>query len=254
MAVLGEAYTTSTISGTLADSGNGYGFVFQNYPTNGVQNGSPDGVALVKPDDTVVQFLSSEGTFLAVGGLANGLVSTDIGVAETNSTLPGQSLQLTGVGDSYYDFIRQQSILPRKRNECREFFGTPIFINEIHYDDDTGTGDINEGIEIAGPAGTDLTNWKIILYNGSNGSVYTTTLLSGILPNSGNGYGFVYQSYPTNGVQNGSPDGVALVKPDNSVVQLFPVKDAVGGPANGLISTDIGVSEASTTPAGITST
>ena len=30
-----------------------------------------------------------------------------------------------------------------------------IFINEIHYDDSTGTGDINEGIEIAGPAGTE---------------------------------------------------------------------------------------------------
>ncbi len=36
---------------------------------------------------------------------------------------------------------------------------TTVFINEIHYDNATGTvgGDINEGIEIAGPAGTDLT-------------------------------------------------------------------------------------------------
>ncbi len=32
-----------------------------------------------------------------------------------------------------------------------------IFINEIHYDN-TG-GDAGEGVEIAGPAGTDLSGW-----------------------------------------------------------------------------------------------
>ena len=36
-----------------------------------------------------------------------------------------------------------------------------VFINEIHYDN-TGT-DANEAIEIAGPAGTDLTGWSIVL-------------------------------------------------------------------------------------------
>ncbi len=45
-----------------------------------------------------------------------------------------------------------------------------VFINEIHYDDSTSTGDINEGVEIAGPAGTDLTDWKIVLYNGNGGA------------------------------------------------------------------------------------
>ena len=39
------------------------------------------------------------------------------------------------------------------------FADTTVFINEIHYDDNTSTGDVNEGVEIAGPAGTDLTGW-----------------------------------------------------------------------------------------------
>ena len=44
---------------------------------------------------------------------------------------------------------------------------TTVFINEIHYDN-VGT-DAGEAIEIAGPAGTDLTGWSVVLYNGSNG-------------------------------------------------------------------------------------
>ena len=43
--------------------------------------------------------------------------------------------------------------------------GTP-FINEFHYDN-SGT-DAGEAIEIAGPAGTNLTGWTLVLYNGTN--------------------------------------------------------------------------------------
>ncbi len=46
---------------------------------------------------------------------------------------------------------------------------TSVFINEIHYDN-TGT-DAGESIEVAGPAGTDLTGWTIVLYNGTWRSV-----------------------------------------------------------------------------------
>src|SRR3954452_23657805 len=63
------------------------------YPANdGVQNGSPDGLALVRPDGSVAEFLSYEGTFAAVGGPANGMVSTDIGVSEAGSEPVGQTL------------------------------------------------------------------------------------------------------------------------------------------------------------------
>ncbi len=128
---------------------------------------------------------------------------------------------------------------------------TSVFINEIHYDND-GT-DSGEAIEIAGPAGTDLTGWSLVLYNGAGGAVYTTTPLSGSIANQQNGFGTLFVSYPSNGIQNGSPDGLALVDAGSSVVQFLSYEGsftAVGGPADGLMSTDIGVSEASTTPAG----
>ena len=70
----------------------GPGVAVVDYPASaGVQNGSPDGLALVRPDGTVAEFLSYEGVFTAVGGPANGMVSTDIGVSE-EGVPEGQSL------------------------------------------------------------------------------------------------------------------------------------------------------------------
>ncbi len=128
---------------------------------------------------------------------------------------------------------------------------TNVFINELHYDN-VGT-DAGEGIEIAGPAGTDLTGWSLVLYNGNGGAVYDTDILSGIIPDQQNGFGTLSVQYPLNGIQNGSPDGIALVDPNKTVVQFLSYEGtftAVGGPANGLASTDIGVREAGTEPIG----
>ena len=124
-----------------------------------------------------------------------------------------------------------------------------VFINEFHYDN-TGT-DTGEFIEIAGPAGTDLTGWSIVLYNGANGTVYNTINLSGIIPEQDNGFGTL--DFATLGLQNGSPDGFALVDNTGSVVQFLSYEGtftATDGPAAGLTSTDIGVSEPSSTPIG----
>lgn len=128
---------------------------------------------------------------------------------------------------------------------------TTVFINEIHYDN-AGT-DTGEAIEIAGPAGTDLSGWSLVLYNGSNGQVYNTTPLSGLLPNQQGGYGTAVVTYPTNGIQNGSPDGLALVAPGDSVVQFLSYEGtftAADGPAAGQTSVDIGVTEGSGTAIG----
>lgn len=126
-----------------------------------------------------------------------------------------------------------------------------VFINEIHYDN-TGT-DAGEAIEIAGPAGTDLTGWSVVLYNGSGGAVYDTDALSGTIPDQDNGYGTVSLSYPANGIQNGAPDGIALVDAASAVVQFLSYEGtftAVGGPADGLTSSNIGVSENGSEPLG----
>ena len=129
-----------------------------------------------------------------------------------------------------------------------------VFINEIHYDN--AGGDVGEFVEVAGPAGTDLSNYSIVLYNGSNGTEYGTTALSGIIPDQLNGFGAV--DFPIGGIQNGSPDGVALIYDDGAgeaevVLEFLSYEGdftATNGPANGLMSTDIGVSETSGTPAG----
>jgi uncharacterized protein len=120
-----------------------------------------------------------------------------------------------------------------------------VFINEIHYDN--AGADVNEAVEIAGAAGTDLTGYRIILYNGSGGAAYATINLTGIIPNQSNGFGTL--SFLTPGIQNGSPDGIALVDNLGVVIQFLSYEGtfvAVGGPANGMTSVDIGVSEPGT--------
>ncbi len=126
-----------------------------------------------------------------------------------------------------------------------------VFVNEIHYDN-VGT-DAEEAIEVAGPAGTDLAGWRVVLYNGSNGAPYSTTALDGTIPEQGAGFGTTSISFPANGIQNGSPDALALVDAAGGVVQLLSYEGtftAVGGPADGSTSTDIGVSESGAEPAG----
>ncbi|GIE78973.1 multifunctional nuclease/2',3'-cyclic-nucleotide 2'-phosphodiesterase/5'-nucleotidase/3'-nucleotidase [Actinoplanes philippinensis] len=122
------------------------------------------------------------------------------------------------------------------------------FISEIHYDN-TGT-DSGEAVEIEAPVGYDLSDWQLYLYNGSNNKVYTPTYtLSGVVPASG----VVVQNYAANGVQNGAPDAIALVKPDGTVAEFLSyegVITAADGPALGRTSVDIEVSEPDTTPVG----
>lgn len=72
------------------------GFYYQHFA--GIQNGSPDGIALVDNTGTVVQFISYEGSFTAASGPAEGLGSLDIGVAETSDTPNGYSLQFVDGG------------------------------------------------------------------------------------------------------------------------------------------------------------
>ena len=98
----GTVYGTIQLSDAIADQENGLGTVA--VPRAGIQNGSPDGFALVDPDGTVVQFLSYEGTLVASAGSALGQTSVDIGVAETSSTPAGSSLSLVGTGSSASDF------------------------------------------------------------------------------------------------------------------------------------------------------
>ncbi len=121
------------------------------------------------------------------------------------------------------------------------------FINEIHYDNIGG--DINEGIEIAGSAGINLSGWSLVLYNGSDTLVYNALPLYGYITNQQNNYGTLW--FPVPGLQNGSPDALALVDSYNSLIQFISYEGFfVGGngPAVGILSTDIGVDEDNPVP------
>lgn len=124
-----------------------------------------------------------------------------------------------------------------------------IWINEFHYDNDGG--DTGEFIEIAGSAGTLPDGVTLHLYNGSNGAVYNTLILSGMeIPDQMNGFGTL--SLETPGLQNGIQDGIALVF-GASVIQFLSYEGAfvaAVGPAAGMTSVDIGVAESTTTPLG----
>src|SRR5689334_15212460 len=134
-----------------------------------------------------------------------------------------------------------------------------VFISEIHYDNlNTDTG---EFVEITAPAGTDLSTYSIVRYNGSTPSaatVYTSPTasnsLTGTAANQADGWGTGVVNYPTDGLQNGGNDGVALVH-NGTVVEFVSwegVATASGGAANGLTSTDIGVAQTNATPVGQT--
>lgn len=150
------------------------------------------------------------------------------------------------------------ALVAEKGQRVRPSFANPtstIFINELHYDDSTAAGDTNEFVEIAGPAGTNLANYSIVLYNGSGGAAYSTTALTGTIADQQGGYGTAAVSYATNGVQNGSPDGVALINTSNNTLVQFLCYEGTfaatgGGPASGVTCTDIGVSETNTTAPG----
>lgn len=252
----GLVYNTTALSGTIPATCDPRGVVVVNYAVNGIQNGAPDGLALVDNTGSVVEFLSYEGTFTATAGPAAGMTSTDIGVSETGSEPidPVTSLKRDGSGawsgPGANDFgvcnDDEEPTLPPPPPPLPE-----TRVVEIHYDN-TGT-DAGEAIEVEGPAGTDLTGWSIVLYNGSGGAVYDTDALTGTIVERCSGRGVMVIDYPVNGIQNGSPDGVALVDPSNTVIEFLSYEGtftADGGPADGMTSTDIGVAEGSGTPVG----
>jgi predicted extracellular nuclease len=246
-----NVYGTINLAGVIPDQDNGFGTL--SFPRAGIQNGSPDGLALVDPTSALIQFLSYEGTFVAASGPASGMTSTDIGVSEPGSTPIGSSLQLTGTGSMAGDFTwaAAQPNTFGATNAGQSFaIVATAFINELHYDN--ASTDTGEAIEVAGSAGLDLAGWELVLYNGSSSqrNVYATIALSGVIPDQDNGYGTL--AFARSGIQNGAPDGIALV--NNGTVEQFLSYEgsftAVNGPAVGMTSIDIGVSESSSTPVG----
>lgn len=120
-----------------------------------------------------------------------------------------------------------------------------IFLNEIHYDNTSS--DLGEFLEIiVGPdfAGV-ISEIDIDLYNGSNESSYATHGLDTFTLDSTEPSGHRIYTKNISGIQNGGSDGIAITQNGN-VLQFLSYEGtmtAMSGPANGVISTDIGVAQ-----------
>jgi DNA/RNA endonuclease G (NUC1) len=332
----GAAYRSDTLAGPIPASCGERGVVVIDYPANGIQNGDPDGFALVDAGGAVVEFLSYEGVFSAVGDAADALTSTDIGVREAGTETAGLSVARDGTGSwqppAANSFgacndgdpqppaeVVSVTIAPAGAsvrvgaslalvatgldglgqpvpgtsfswnssnpdiatvNATGQVTGvtagealitatagggvagsavvqviagpigtSPVRLNEIHYDN--AGADSGEAIEVEGPAGADLSGYSLVLYNGNNQQPYNTLALSGTLPASCDARGVAYFGYPADGIQNGAPDGVALVDNNGALVEFLSYEGtftAVTGPAAGITSTDILASQSNAVP------
>ena len=160
-------------------------------------------------------------------------------------------------GTTYYYVATAVDTAGNESSFSFEVFGTPTgappaadpWINELHYDN--SGGDTGEFVEIAGPAGLDLSGWQVLGYNGNGGGVYKTVNLSGTLPDQGGCLGTL--SFAFTSMQNGAPDGLALVDGTGAVVEFLSYEGqftATSGPAASITSVDIGVAETGSTPIG----
>jgi uncharacterized protein len=123
------------------------------------------------------------------------------------------------------------------------------FISEINYDP-PGT-DADEFVEVQIPAGTSSADLSVVLYNGSNGQSYGTFTLPAVTAPTGSPAVAVVA---TAGLQNGSPDGVALVR-GATVLEFLSYEGtmtASNGPAAGRTSADVAVGQDGSQAAGWT--
>jgi len=117
-----------------------------------------------------------------------------------------------------------------------------IWINEIRYDDTKDSAENKkEYVEIAGPAGIDLSVWSMVGYN-RTAMAHKTVYLTGFVPEQCNGYGVA--AFDFKALQNFGPAGVALVKQQcHQFISYEGNITAMNGPCVDETSTDIGVFE-----------
>lgn len=126
-----------------------------------------------------------------------------------------------------------------------------LVISEFHYQNQGQ--DVNEQIEIFGRAGTNLSGYRIALYDNDD-EQYRVINCTGIIPQqsnySGNWFGVL--AFPAAGMEEGQ-GGIALINNLGDVMDFISYGgtiEAEDGLAEGRISDDIGVEESNSTPAG----
>lgn len=75
--------------------------------------------------------------------------------------------------------------------------------------------------EVMAPSATDLSWWRLALYNGSDGKQRTTSFLFGVFSDGINGWGTLQFDFPT--LLKSNLDAVALMDYAGGAVQFFPL-------------------------------
>ena len=97
-----QIYDQQSLSGVLEDTSGGYGF--KAFDFSQIQNGPPDGIALVNANDECVELISYEGTMSPADGPCASFTANDVGVSQSNSSSADESLQKEGDGSISSDF------------------------------------------------------------------------------------------------------------------------------------------------------
>lgn len=104
--------------------------------------------------------------------------------------------------------------------------GPTVWFNEIHYDN-TG-GDVDEGFELAGPNGLDLTGWKVLNWSDTGNSIGNNThtwnlssYANRVLVGTGDSVGVRWFGVGLNQMVNTEPRGLMLVDAFGRVQQFL---------------------------------
>lgn len=215
-----------------------------------IHNGAPDGIAIIDADaSTVIDALSYEGSISAaqIDGFANpvslvegtALAAIDDGAGTASlSRLPNG----TDNGNANTDFALTATLTPGTSNSAPAPVNH-LIINEVDYDQ-VGT-DVNEFIEIYNGTGApvSLANYRLALINGAAiPASYLVVNLSGagtlaagqyLVVRSGTvavapGALTINFALPQDNIQNGAPDGIALMDiGTNTVVDALSYEGSI---------------------------
>ena len=252
----GDGYVITISDGICEYTFTGIVSPTQCAPDCGVTFGTPSSLcAAFTPDPDAVTL-----TIPYTGAAAGTALSVDPPLANTGddpATKADGFIALTGAveGQTYVVILSEGTacsssiVVTVPRDQC-ETVDDRIFINEILYDN---IHDFGNFVEIAVPmtgrySSVPLSELKVLLYDGATGTVYserTLTPLDAGTPSQNYQY-YVWETdpqAPESGMQNGAPDGIAIVV-EGRVAEFLSYEGtftASTGYAGGLSCTDVGL-------------
>ncbi|MCB1583930.1 MAG: lamin tail domain-containing protein [Marinicella sp.] len=211
-----------------------------------VQNGGPDGMALVNTaTEEVFDVLSYEGSISSANLGFSNPVNLVEGTATTAVDVGDGSLSRIPNGvdsddaDTDWEFTTQLTPGTSNISDIVPPVAAALVINEVDYDQ-PGV-DTTEFVEIYNPTqnSVDLSQYAIVLINGNDSTEYDRVTLSGTLGSNefavvgASGLavpqGVIYiENAFASGIQNGGPDGVALIDNiNNTLVDSLSYEGAI---------------------------